>query len=263
VGTNTDIALANFVIDDMVRVSIASTFGMSVSSGFAPLAIGALTGQSLLLGPNNIQAYDYTAGGDFHGTLFFQPFDGNINVGSTAGTGTTYFLNQNLTALATNNNAMTVGITNGFNMAFAPQQIQARNNGVASIMYLNYNGGQVTIGGGPPGSDLLVSNNAQVNGDAAVLGHFGCNSIAAGVTTVTVTANVISSIALTGFALAAGHTYHAVACASSGAPGEATVAGSVYEVTCDTVTANTLNLYVLRGSSTNTGVQYIIMSDDT
>lgn len=64
-------------------------------------------------------------------------------------------------SLSDNSGYMTLGPTNSSNMVFDNNEIQVRNNGAATNLYLQTNGGKVIIGSGAASSHLLtVSGNA-------------------------------------------------------------------------------------------------------
>ena len=63
-------------------------------------------------------------------------FSGAINFSKTTG----------LSTLAVTSNALTIGPIDDYNLAFDPNEIQARNNGSENSLVLNKNGGNVSIG---------------------------------------------------------------------------------------------------------------------
>jgi hypothetical protein len=65
-----------------------------------------------------------------------------------------------LSSLAVTTNAFTIGSTNDLNMAFDPNEIQARNNGAANDLLLQKNGGTLRIGGdAPTGRKVLLGDH--------------------------------------------------------------------------------------------------------
>lgn len=63
-----------------------------------------------------------------------------------------------LSSIATTTNAFTIGSTNDYNMAFDPNEIQARNNGAANDLVLQKNGGSVGIQTTAPATMLQVGD---------------------------------------------------------------------------------------------------------
>jgi hypothetical protein len=63
-----------------------------------------------------------------------------------------------LSSLATTTNAFTIGSTSDYNMAFDPNEIQARNNGAANNLVLQKNGGSVGIQTTAPATMLQVGD---------------------------------------------------------------------------------------------------------
>jgi hypothetical protein len=68
-------------------------------------------------------------------------------------------LNQNNTSLSSTNHGFQVGPTNSFNIAVSDAQIQKRNNGAASALLLNEDGGNVQVGT-VAGTGTLVALNS-------------------------------------------------------------------------------------------------------
>ncbi len=71
---------------------------------------------------------------------------GNVGINTTAPV-TNLHINSNRDTSPTNHGALVIGATNLSNVSFDNNEIMARKNGVVAQLHLNFNGGNVAIGG--------------------------------------------------------------------------------------------------------------------
>lgn len=152
--------------------------------------------------------------------------------------------------LSTTGGGLVLGFSgSGIHMALDANEIQAMDASVfptvASTLNLQNEGGLTHCGG-----SLQVDQG------------FSCNVIAVGQAAITPTANVISSVAVTGLGLESGKAYRAVATGNSSVPGEQGITGALYMVTANNATSDGVTLYILRSNTTQTFVYYIVAADD-
>ncbi len=134
------------------------------SSGF--LQLGATNNINMVLDNNEILARD----NGVVSTLFLGRDGSMVQIGnSTLNPGTKLYVTSggNLDLTEVNSGYMVLGSTNGTNLAFDNNEIQARTNGVASTLYFQHKGGNVRIGDGDFSSGLKLG----VTGDAIVTGN--------------------------------------------------------------------------------------------
>lgn len=102
-------------------------------------------------------------------------------------------------SLASTNHAFQIGDDTGVNLAIDTNEIQGRNNGAASALALNAEGGTVTIGNAAAGGALQL-NSGQLNFPATQIPSTGANVLddyEEGSWTPTVTASTPGNIAVT------------------------------------------------------------------
>jgi hypothetical protein len=128
--------------------------------------IGNLTDYYLRLSGSELQSY-YNGG---VAEMVLQKNGGKLEVGNLFDFATTKVqINSGVDAglAAANSGYLMMGLSTGTNMVLDNNEIQARNNGEASTLFLNSLGGNVRIGDGPFSS----SHKLGVAGDAVVTGN--------------------------------------------------------------------------------------------
>jgi hypothetical protein len=136
----------------------------ATTSGF--LQLGATTSTNLILDNNEILARN----NGVVSTLFVGRDGSMLQIGnSTATPGTKLYVTSggNLDLTEANSGFMVLGSSGGTHLAFDNNEIQGRNNGVASTLFLQNKGGGVRIGDG----DFSTSLRLGVTGDAIVTGN--------------------------------------------------------------------------------------------
>ena len=129
---------------DVVLASGATTGDLVQVVSFTPFNVANQT----FIGDVNLSSGAYKIGGN---TVIDSSREGTLQrLNVTAATG--------LSSLAVTTNAFTIGSTNGYNMAFDPNEIQARNNGAANDLTLQKNGGSVGIQTTAPATMLQVGD---------------------------------------------------------------------------------------------------------
>lgn len=97
---------------------------------------------------------------------------GTLGFGIAPSSSLATFADINLGGIATNGSVQ-IGATNSFNLVFDNNEMQARYNGLATDLYLNYWGGRSHIGNTDPASYTEVINPIFMNSTASVYGRLG------------------------------------------------------------------------------------------
>jgi len=158
------------------RLHVATGEDVSLTShGY--LLLGAVDGRNIAVDNNEIQARDSGAagtlhlqaeGGDLHvhsqvgenAAVLIQN-DGNVGLGTNSPLAKLHIVSSQDVSL-THHGALLLGNSTGVNLAVDGNEIQARNNGAASTLYMQWGGGAVSIRGGQPGQQVVIQDDGDV-----------------------------------------------------------------------------------------------------
>lgn len=111
--------------------------------------IGAITASSQL---------DLSAGGTNQNVVISPSGSGNIQLVGTVTAPVLRLSSTTDAALASTDHGLQIGATNSTNVIIDNNEIMARNNGAVSTLFLNFDGGSVTIGNATTNDSALVMN---------------------------------------------------------------------------------------------------------
>ncbi len=104
---------------------------------------------------------------------------GTLGFGIASSVSLATFANQDLTGIATAG-SLQIGASNTYNLVLDMNEVQARNNGVPSDLFLNYWGGNTHVGSNTAGAYTEVVNPIYMNSTASVYGRLGIKTTTPG-----------------------------------------------------------------------------------
>ncbi|MES2797335.1 MAG: hypothetical protein V4683_15285 [Bacteroidota bacterium] len=161
IGTGLDFATTKFHISTGVDAGLSAA-----NSGF--MMIGLSTGPNLVFDNNEILARDNGAAS----TLYLARDASTVQLGNGATvTGTKLHITSGSEVGLTDAQSghLMMGAQSANNMIFDANEIQARNNGAASPLFMQYSGGNVALGPITPTTQLHMTGNFTMQSAAPVI----------------------------------------------------------------------------------------------
>ena len=174
-GTTTTVDATNLNITDNIIVLNNGEVGAGVTEGSAGIEIDRG------ISPNRSVLWDEASGvwkldnnTDGFNRILTNNETADVNV-----SGSWYFAETGAAALGTNG-AITIGSITGPNVTFDSNELQSRNNGVASTFYINQDGGNVILGLNTPvvfqlGGSQTISQTLEVTGNTTLTADLAVN----------------------------------------------------------------------------------------
>jgi hypothetical protein len=127
-------------------LQVATGAHLSKISDLGYFLLGSLDGNNIVMADNQIQARNNGSG---TGTLYLNPFGGDVNIAKPNGTG-----------------GLVVGSTASKNVLINSTTIEGRDNGIFSFLHLNPHGAETIVGGGLQVDGLTITlGNTQITND--------------------------------------------------------------------------------------------------